>query len=367
MKDQLQEEVTLKDVFLEIGKYFRYVKTKWKWGVLIGAVIGVLFIVSAMTTPPKYKERLTFMMDENESSEIPGFDLIGSIFGGVQQNNNLGKILQLFESKKIIYNTLFDTIDVGGKREILANHYLENYTVQGLVEAYAYPGNIFYKTEWPKRLLEDPNFRFSNSNIEEFTPKENQFLRILLEKIAGQESSGIPAQLSSNMDEETGLMSIEMHSEHEILTMGALQSVFKQLSNFFIQKTTEKQKKTDLIMKTKRDSVFLELKSAEYALADFKDRNRNAVSVSGSLAGLRLDRQVRILNIMYAEVVKQVEVTDFALRNKTPIVQVIDSPRLPIVPSIASWKKDGIKGFLFGFIATLFFFGAKKLFSDIMK
>jgi len=144
-------------------------------------------------------------------------------------------------------------------------------------------------------------------------------------------------------------MTLKMHSEHPELTLGVLNNIYNELSQFFVEKATEKQQKTYNIMRDKRDSVITELKAMEYQLANFKDSNRNLVTVKGYLKQLRLEREVAILNVMYAEVIKQLEATDFALKNKTPVVQIIDLPRTPILPTISSWKR----AFLFGFILTI--------------
>ncbi len=366
MQNNNQEEITLKDIFLTVGDYVSYVKGKWKKILIIGLVFGILFALKSTLEIPMYKESLTFMMDEKEGGGVPGLELLGGILGGNKQNDNLGKILQLFESKRIIHNTLFDSIVLRGKKEVLANHYLEQYGIEELIEPYQYPFGIAYKVNWPQSLLKEKSFKFTHNDIDNFTPKENQYLRVIYEKIAGNTDVGISPQLSSSMDEDTGMMALRMKSKYEDLTLGVLNNIYKQLSEFFILKAVEKQQKTYDIMKIKRDSVITALMSAEYALADFKDRNRNLVTVKGYLKDLRLEREVTILNVMYAEVVKQMEATDFALKNKTPIVQIIDLPRRPIVPSQISWKKNFITAFLVGCVLTGIFFAGRKMLKDIM-
>jgi len=69
---------------------------------------------------------------------------------------------------------------------------------------------IAYKIDWPRALLKDKDFRFTHDDIDNFTPKENQYLRVIYEKIAGDSGAGISPQLSSSMDEETGMMSLRI-------------------------------------------------------------------------------------------------------------------------------------------------------------
>ncbi len=366
MNQDHQEYITLKDIFLKIGEYYRYTLHKWFWIGTIGIFIGLIIAYKYHKSPTLYKESLTFMMDETQAeSTIPGLDVLGSIFGGNGKQNNLGKILQLFETRKIIHSTLMDTVVINGKNDFLANHILDIYSIPYLAENYCMLG-LFYKKGWIKKVLENPNFRFSHPNVDKFTPTENLYLRLLYEQIAGNKNVGISPMLSSKMDEQTGIMVLNMVSESEDITIQVLDIIYKKLSNFFIEKSIEKESKTYNLMKEKRDSIFRKLTGAEYALADFKDSHRNLITVKGLLKKIQLERQVSILNSMYHTVVRQMDASEFALKNKTPIVQVIDLPRRPIEPDDPNWLVGLIKGGLMGVVLGIFFFLIKKIFSDIM-
>ena len=345
-----QDEITLKEIILKIIGYAKEVLSYWKILVLAGIIGGVIMAVRAYMTPYYYHEKLTFMMDDSGGeATIPGLELLGDLFGsGGGSQDNLDKILQLFASNKIINNTLFTKIDIEGKQDYLANHFLEKYTPTYLAEEYERFG-FYYSPDWMVQLMGQDEFRFSHDSIPAFTDKENLFLRLLNERINGDFAGIVPKRLDSEMDQNSGIMTLKMHSEHPELTLGVLNNIYNELSQFFVEKATEKQQKTYNIMRDKRDSVITELKAMEYQLANFKDSNRNLVTVKGYLKQLRLEREVAILNVMYAEVIKQLEATDFALKNKTPVVQIIDLPRTPILPTISSWKR----AFLFGFILTI--------------
>ena len=215
--------------------------------------------------------------------------------------------------------------------------------------------------------MKNENFRFTHGDVDNFTPKENLYLRLVYDHISGESTVGIPAQLTSELDEETGIMKLTMESEYEDITMSILNNIYHKLSGFFIEKSVEKEQKTYDLMEIKKDSIFKALKSAEYALADFKDRNRNLVTVKGYLQQIQLERESSILSSMYRTVVGQMDATEFALKNKTPVVQVIDLPRRPIHPNKPSWILGLIKGGLLGCALVIFFFVGKKLLADIME
>ena len=366
-----EQEISLKDLLKIVKEYFQELKSKLKWVFFFGIICAFLFSFQAITKKPEYIAQLTFMMDESQNGsrggEFGGLQMLGSLFGGNKGNESLGKILQLFESKKIVHNTLFDSIEINGKNDFLANHFLDLYTVEKLVKDYKYLGIYPYKQTWPKRLLENTKFKFTHGDVDDFRPIENLYLRIMYEAISGNKVVGLDPKLRSSLDETTGIMTVIMSSDYEDVTLGVLNNIYAHLSDFFIEKSTEKQRKTLNIMTFKRDSIIGELKSKEYALANFKDSNRKLVTVKGYLQQLRLEREVGILNIMYGEVVKQLEMTDFTLRNMTPVVQIIDLPRRPLYPFKPSWFKNAFLGFAIGAFLCILYVLGKKGIKDLLK
>ena len=360
-----EEYITLKDVFQSIANYWRYVLSKKWWILLISIIGGILFGLTAINSPKIYSEKLTFMMDEKSGEAVEGLTRLSGLFGGGQGNENLSKILELFESKKIIHNTLFDSIEIKGENDYLANHFLSQYGIEALVSDYKKFG-ILYKAYWPRTLLDKPDFRFQHSNIDSFTNYESLVLRVLFDKVAGNEDIGIPRLLKSSMDEVSGIMTITMKSEKQEITLGVLNNIYKHLSEFFIEKSTEKQTKTYNIIKEKKDSILRSLKTAEYQLADFKDSNRKLVTVKGYLKQLRLEREATILNVMYAEAVKQMEATDFALKNKTPVVQIIDLPRKPIIPQQDKFIGKFRFGLLLTFAVAVIYFVLRRFVKSVL-
>jgi hypothetical protein len=362
-----KDEITLKEIILKIGTYFDYVKSKWKVLAVLGFVVGAVMGVMSFLEPKTYPEQLTFMMDDsNGGGQNGSLQVLGNLFGGKKSANNLDKVLRLFESKQIIHSTLFDSTMIDGKKDYLANHFFDKYGIENLVNNYVSLG-FLYKQAWVEQLLDQPDFRFKHKDLDKFSNLENLYLRLLYQYIMGNESIGMDAHLSSSLDENSGIMTLRMSSENPELTLGVLNNIYHHLSQFFIEKSTEKYQRTYDITEFKRDSILTELKASEYRLANFKDRNRSLVTVKGYLDQLKYERNVSILNIMYASAVRNLETTDFSLRNMTPVVQVIDLPRSPIYPVKSSWLMSFIQGGIFGVVIGVIIFVFRKVLKDIFE
>jgi len=77
-------------------------------------------------------------------------------------------------------------------------------------------------------------------------------------------------------------------------------------------------------------------------------------------------RRVEVLNAMYLEIVKNLELSKITLLNQTPIINIIDTPTLPLKEDKKSKTLLGVLGgFLGGFLSICFFI-FRKLFKDAL-
>ena len=102
------------------------------------------------------------------------------------------------------------------------------------------------------------------------------------------------------------------------------------MSRMYISYQTKQSTNTISFLQNRADSVFVELEKAEQEFARVKDINQRIIKASGRLKELQLMRNVEVLNTMYLELVKNIEVSKLTLLNQTPIIQVIDNPILPL-------------------------------------
>jgi uncharacterized protein involved in exopolysaccharide biosynthesis len=76
------------------------------------------------------------------------------------------------------------------------------------------------------------------------------------------------------------------------------------------------------------------------------------VRTAGLLEKRRSERDLRILNEMYIEIMKQLEIMNFKLLDKKSPIYVLSSPRYPLVPKKRSLLVSIIIGSLLGFVVS---------------
>ena len=358
-KTEQFQELSLGEILKVIIDYFNEVRNHWYIVVLFIIPPLAYFVYDAYTDIPKYSANSTFMLNDDEDTAITGIgDLLGGLVGrGKKSKGSLSKVLQLFESRRIVESTLFKTTEIKGKEDLFANHIIRLYGFHEILEESNKGG----------ALLKLDSFYFSHSNLDSFDLNEKRLVAILYKKVAGDAAAGLSPMIASNMDEESGIMKMSVTTYSEDLTINMLETFYEQLSKYYVDKAVEKQKKIFDILTAKRDSVGTSLTYAEFQLADFEDTHRNLVTVKGELKRTKLRRQKLLLEAMYIEVIRNLEKADFALRRRTPYVQIIDPPQTPIFPSKKSLFMGIIIGIVLGAGIGIMFLLIRKLIRDALQ
>lgn len=345
-----EDEITLKELILKLKEYFWEVVQNWKWVLIITIPLIVFFLYQAITTPIEYHAELTFMVNEDDGGGIGGVSaILGQIGlgGGRRGKNNLDKILALAKSRNIVQRVVFDSIIIEGKEDFLGNHIIRLYD--------------FHK-EWKDDTTGLKDFMFIKDDLSNRV--ERRVLKSLYSKIIGGEN--IEGIFNTKFNEDTGIMEFSTQTVREELSIGLCKILYEYLAEFYVTRTVEKQQQTFDVMLQKVDSVKAVMAAKEYQLANFLDQNRGLYTAKAKRRELELQRDVRLLNEMYAVTLKNFEIADFSLKNKTPFIQLIDEPIGPLTGVVKSKVKSLILGMGLGVIfATILILG-RKILKDTM-
>jgi hypothetical protein len=350
MKHQYQiedDEINLKVLLLKLKEYVHEMRKNWYILAFFCMPFTAYFLYKAFTTKPKYLAKLTFMVNQDETKSGGVAAILGQfgIGGAGESKDNLDRILVLSKARIIVEKAFFKKATVNGITDYYANHIIRLYE---------------FHEKWEKDTTGLVGFIFKNGDSAKFSRTENRALKAIIAQIVGDDKAvGI---FASNLDKKSGIMSLSLNSESEDLSIQLLEEIYMQLGQFYVDKTTEKQRRSYEIVEAKVDSIERALSGVEYRQADFDDRNRMILFEKAKLPKLQLNRDRSILTLMYSEAIKNLEFADFALKNKIPFIQSIDMPIAPIKPI----KVSKIKAILFGislgmFLGAIYIVGRKNI------
>ncbi|MGB3947986.1 MAG: hypothetical protein WBM13_08375 [Bacteroidia bacterium] len=293
---------------------------------------------------PQYIATTTLMLENNKSGGGGGALALASQLGLVGSGGGSGialsedKLLEIIKSEAIIKIALFDKVTIDSIEDSFANHFI----------------SLFGYTELWKKNDSLRNFKFENTK-EKLTKKENAVFKTFYGQVIGD-------FLKVEQSPKSGIVKIIIQTPSQEFSKTFNQSLVNALTTFYVDRITEKERKSLIMIQKRVDSVAGALRDAEYAYARWKDGSNQLVKAQGLINEIRLRRDVEVANSMYIEGVKQLEIARFSLLQETPILQVIDAPSLPL----SKTKKTSMTRYLLigcvigSLLAIMFIFLLKK-------
>ena len=338
--EQYNDEIQLKDILIKFSEYKKEIWKKKGKIILFSFLFFVLGVTIAFLSTTRYKANLTFVVEDatggNPLGPMTGiasqfgFNLGGTSSTTFSQQN----IMQLLKSRGVVESALLRKGNLEGKNNLLIEHYRE---------------------AW------EENEEFDGVNF-------NNPLTLYHDSIMGEIWNQI---IESDLEieiqnEEANIITLSYISTDENFAKQFTETLIDEMSKMYITHQTKQARNTLDFLQDRADSVFVELDKAEQEFARVKDVNQRIIKASGRLKELQLMREVEVLNTMYLEIIKNLEISKMTLLNQTPIIQIIDKPILPLEEEKISKILAGILGgFLGGFLSVCFFV-FRKLFKDAL-
>jgi len=323
------KEVTLVDLYKHIRFYGKKLFQN-KWYLILSTIIfASIFYFIAYKDKIKYEAQLTFMVYQDESSKMGGGlnSMLGAIGFPSSDKVNLEKITELSKTNSILFETLFDSTTVDGKKDFLINHFIVLYEL-----------DKSYKEK----------IRITTSDFNDLTLSQKGLLNITKDFLVGK--NGI---LKSNFGVKTGIMSFSIVTLNENLSIDFLKKLFKNLSAYYIDKSVAKETRTYQILKNKVDRLYGSMNSNEYSAATYEGKTLGVWQDVNKVQPKIYRRDATINALVYGEALKNLELADFTLQSKTPFIQEIDGPFAPLEQIKKSPKLYTIIGALLGAIFSV--------------
>jgi len=175
---------------------------------------------------------------------------------------------------------------------------------------------------------------FKNRKINNLSIAENKAIDVLIKIIKTsndlqyealkKKSNSIVSQSSS------GIILISYKSKDELLAKNFVEAIYKNLSSFYVETISKNLKTNYDLVSARADSISKIMRSSEEETAIAFDESIGVFKYKGKVKSNRLRRDNELLNLMYAEVIKNKEIAKFNLDQERPVLQIIDEPTLPL-------------------------------------
>ncbi|MDR2027256.1 MAG: hypothetical protein LBQ01_06845 [Prevotellaceae bacterium] len=325
------DEISLKDLIFKIREIWAYLLSKWVTIVIVGVLSAALGLLYSIVETPEYNATLSFSVIEKGT---PGGSLaslagqfgfnLGSSGEGVFSGNNMVELLQ---SRNLIEQTLLSKVNINGKDCRLIEYYRE-------LNPPDEDDSIGRSISFPPDL-----------DRENFSRMQDSLLYDLNRKITEDKLS------VDKQKKDVNIIHVSFLNDDELFAKLFTEKLIGIVSEFYIQIKTKNIKTNLEVLEWRADSVRREYEEALLALAVFLDQNLHPSKRSGMVDQQKFQTKIQLTGTAYAELVKHVEIMKLDLAQQTPLIQIIDTPIMPLeIERLGKAKGIVLGGFLGGFL-----------------
>ena len=318
------------------SKIVATVKERYKLLLLVGCIGGLSGIAYTAIKHTKYHSQITFLVEESKAgggllsslgSQI-GID-ISSMAGASNSVISGDNMLELLKSKSMMQEVLLTPFE-NDSNYVLADRYADVYGLRTKWAADSKVGKVvlFKDAKIPARL-------------------RDSLLSEIIKRVYKKEFS------VSKPDKKLGFFKVSVSSNDEKFSQYLSERIIKNATDFYVNNKVSRLKNNIARLEHRTDSIGRLLNQKTYAsMSDMQlllNLNPADVSAQGSAEISQRDKMV--LSTVYAELVKNLEISKTALVQETPTIQITDKPILPLENDELKWYE----GLLIGFFAPIIF------------
>ena len=320
-------DISLKELLKIFSEYKSELFSNKKLIIFSVLFFCVLSLIFSTLIKSKYKADITFVVQSpvNESSNLKNLGNIASSFGfnvgGSASTFSKENVIELFKSRRIIEATLLKSDDIKDKKNIL------------LIDYYTNTNKLRNSKHWIEDKIDNIDFEIKSN-------KRDSIISLFWNDIVEDN-----LQVSFN-SKDASIITLSFIFQDQYFAKVFVENIIKEMEKIYVKYKTAQSRNTLDFIQNRADSVYFELQLAEEDYAKIQDINQRIVKFSGRLKELQLMRSVQVLNTMYIELIKNLELSKLTLLKETPIIEVLDGPVLPL-------KDDKIKS-LYLLIMSIF-------------
>jgi hypothetical protein len=341
LQDADEEQFSFRNLLIGWRRSLQFALGNWRIILIVSIVGGLLGLAYAWIKQPTYAARLTFVVEESKSggSSVAsalagqiGID-IGSLTGGGGGILAGDNVLELLKSRSFIKKTLLTGYRDSGSNFSLADQY---------AEVYGWKENWKNNSEVGKQI----NFPVGQ---ERFTRVEDSLLQVIISRLTEKEVA------ISKPDKKLSFFELTVNTRDERVSQLFCERLLKITADFYVETKTRRIVNNVNRLQRRADSLggLLDRRTVSSAETERLLLDANP-AYSGPVANAEISSRNKLIQgTVYAEIIKNLEISRTALMQETPTVQVVDYPELPLKKNKISKRIALLMGMIIGAVATV--------------
>jgi hypothetical protein len=325
-----KKTIVLGDVIESVKRFFSYLRSQFVLIALCGILGLVLPLIYRAFQKPAYAASTTFILEEKSAGGggLAGIaSQVGLDLGSLGSGSSLftgDNILDIIKSRVIIEKVLLTPIS-GNSGKTLADLYVE---FSGLGERLPAP--------------------ISFASLGAHSVYQDSVLYVMYEQIAKKNVS------VDRLNKKGSIFKIVTISQNQVFSKNFAERLLKETTTYYVNVKTSSALANVQRLQARGDSLLRVLNAKSYNAASFQILDPNVAYKSMSVPAEVSSRDKSIVFSIYAEVTKNLEMSRIALVSQTPVIQLLDVPKYPLMDDRKSYLFLGLVGFIAGIFAAIF-------------
>jgi uncharacterized protein involved in exopolysaccharide biosynthesis len=321
------DEISLKDFINEFSLWKRLIWNNFLKIMFVGLVGGTVGFAYAYFDTPVYTAKTRFMLKNEGVGSLFGGQMTGlsSLLGGGQMGSPLERTSEVLASDRIVGRSLLRLISVRDSLDLTINHFIR---LSGI------------RKSWEKdTALKNVIFSEENQNIQDLNIAQRKAYKYVKNMMTPESGDGV---VRKSFDKKSGVLTLLCVHKDQDLSIALSKAIYDELNNFFVEQMTYSANNNAAVMRQKLDSIKRELDAVRKMYASQSDQSLGLLLQMDKVDLKAMSIKEQMLNVMYAEAVKNYESFEFINKAAVPSIMLIDSPMAPIKPTQKSKITFGI-------------------------
>lgn len=343
------ERISFRDLILRFRFWRQYMLSQWRIFLFFIFTAVVLALAYAFFVKPLYVAQSSFVLDDSNTSNLAQYANLAALAGVSMNSESNGlfegdNIMELYKSRTMLQKTLLTKCNFNNRTELLVDRYIDF--------------NHLHDKWSGKQGLENISF---NADTSKLSRLQDSVLFDIIKRIKKKNLSvGKP-------DKKLSVIDVVVMSKDELFSKYFNEKLVQNVNTFYIQTRSGHALHNLNILQQQTDSVRKVLSTyiSGAALANDVVPNANPERSILHTGAQKKTVDIQASSAVYAELLKNLELAKITLRKETPLIQVIDSPDLPLEKEQPEKLVCLAVGAIVGFILCVFYLVFKKGISEL--
>ncbi len=296
---------------------FNFFKTFWKRILLFGLLGGVIGAASSYLIQKEFISQAKLLPELSSGSTSNLSSGLGALAG--LAGFDLGGVNSLDAVRPDLYPNIIQSTPFA-LHILKQKAYVSEFSKIMVLEDYlkAKQKSWFSSNTKPQKKLLDPQNLSKSIELDVY---EDALVKTIF------------ARINASFDRKTSIITISVKMPDPVLAANIANLTLEYLKNYVTNYRTEKAK-IDLSFVEKQVNVAKKrYQNAETALANFQDKNRFLILQTAKIQESRLNSEFSTAQSIYNDLNRQYEQAKIKVQEVTPVFNVYEPPRIPIIRS----------------------------------